>query len=270
MKKKYIIIALILVLAVTGGIAAAVTYHQPISIKTPLTAGEVSYKVELSDGELWFKTQEEVTAQLTAEDFIFATKGDYYVPSEDGRAIPYYELNGGKKYSEQELLEMMNIYPEHWYWRNGELPKGRFWCYYPCFAENDRDKVLYAERGGICGSVCAFKYSGLDEASVFAAPTPVKWSMDGYMKADSYYDGGSLFGMDVYFGEMDSRIGDIDLAIRYSGNAYNAFFVIEQTAYQVIGSSDEITQEDFIKLLISICEAPHPEKENMIDLVLEQ
>ena len=272
MKKRRLVISLafVVVCAVTS-VLAAMYQRQPISIEKLLTAGETVSVVALSDGELWFKTEADIAVQLKPEDFVEATRADYFVPGEE-KAVPYYEMNGGKKYSEQELLKMMNISPELWY-LGDELPNGRFSCNPPYFVDGDRTDVIYNDfitAAMTAASVHAFEYWG-EYIHIYAAPAPVRWQLNSDVHFSNYYEGGgSIYALRPAFGDLDSRIGDIPVSVKYTDSyAYSAFFTVEQTTYQIRALAEGVSQEEFIKLLISICEAPHPEKENLIDLVLE-
>jgi len=59
------------------------------------------------------------------------------------------------------------------------------------------------------------------------------------------------YGVRDIYGELDSRIGDVELAVMRGGSAV---FVLGNAAYdiQCIG----LSQREFIELLISICETP--------------
>ena len=63
MKKSAIAVILAaLILCLTPVIISEYAKHQPITIKTSLADGEVVPHVKLSDGELWFKTLNDVYA----------------------------------------------------------------------------------------------------------------------------------------------------------------------------------------------------------------
>lgn len=76
MKRTIIRVATILVLSAAAVAAVMLLnayYARPITVKTPLVDGEIVERVELSRGELWFKTKEDIISQLTQEDYLFVT-----------------------------------------------------------------------------------------------------------------------------------------------------------------------------------------------------
>lgn len=273
-KKAQIIRISIILLCSAIAIAVPMTIPPslPIIITSDMSDGEILSHVELSDGELRFKNREELLAQLKPEDFVSAKGTEYYNPLED-IAVPYYELNGGKEYSREDILDMMNIHPEHWqvgsrtlsgsleFYRNGNA-----WFGEPItFINGDKEHPMYGD------SCFLFVYQ--DEGSsarISAAPAPVKWL--GSIVGSDFILGSGMVSVRSAYGDMDSRIGDVNVSIKTitdpHATYFDAFFVIEQTVYLVSASDKDVSQEEFVKLLISICEAPHSEKENLIDLLL--
>ena len=82
MKRRIIkllaVILAALILCLASVIASEYAKHQPITIKTELTEGEVIPHVKLSNGELWFKTEDEGAEQLTEEDRRAAINDAFY------------------------------------------------------------------------------------------------------------------------------------------------------------------------------------------------
>jgi len=273
--KKAIIRIAVLILFSAAAVASVMLlnryYTRPITVKTPLVDGEIIERVELSRGELWFKDEETLVSQLTQEDYLFVT--GISVKAND-TLVPYTEMNGGKSYSREELLAALNIYPE--YWTMGGMPLKdtdyqRLWVQGVCFINGDPEKPVYMFNGAKAHAVW-YTYPAPHNhdinINIYASPTPVKCSLDGVLQytAEMLMSGaGSVRAM---FGDMDSVIGDIPAAVCVKASRWwSAFFIIGETAYQV--SASNCTQAEFIELILSICNAPHPEKENYIDFLLK-
>ena len=66
---------------------------------------------------------------------------------------------------------------------------------------------------------------------------------------------------------MDSRIDSIPMSIRQDGSSFKAAFTIANAGYFVFATG--ITQREFIELLISICEAPRENTQDVVEYILE-
>ena len=66
---------------------------------------------------------------------------------------------------------------------------------------------------------------------------------------------------------MDSQIGLIPMSVRQDENSFDAAFTIANAGYFV--SATGITQSEFIELLISICEAPRENTQDVVEYILE-
>ncbi len=272
-KKKRIIYIVITLLCIIISISIVLRFNRPIVITSDMSNDKFLSRVELSNGELWFKTHHELLTQLTPEDVSPANGNEYFHPLDD-IAVPYYELNTGKQYSREEILKMMNIYPE--YWRVGDILMNDTLEFHAggnasfnepiSFINGNRSHPIYGE------SCFLFDYK-YEYGSIWisAAPTPVKWL--GNITVDNSLPARGMVSVRATFGNMDSRIGNVEMSVKSitdpHSTYFSAFFIVEQTAYIVTASNKDVSQEDFINLLISICSAPHPEKRNLIDLLLD-
>ena len=270
MKKLLIRIAAAVLLSVAAIAAIAVYTAQPVSVKTPLIDGEVLPIVELSRGKLRFKTKEDVIKQLVQEDYLFV---EGISVTDKNTLVPYSEMNGGKTYSREELLAALNIYPEYWT-IGGEPLKDtdgeRLWVLPVRFIDGDPQRPVYMLNGAKAHAVwydyCAPHNVDID-ISIYAAPTPVKCSLDGVLQYTAEMPMSGASSLRVRFGDTDSMIGDIPASVCIVGRWWYAYFVVEETAYQV--GVAECTQAEFIELILSIYNAPHPAKENYIDFLLK-
>lgn len=278
--KKAIIRIAVLVLFSAAAVAAVMLlngyYTRPITVKTPLADGEIIERVELSRGELWFKDEETLISQLSPEDFAEGAHDAYIHPGED-EVVPYYILNGGKRYTFEELLKKMNINPEHWTLK-GEPFRGKARALLPCFVNGERSKPAYAYMPEDWAfpyvilqditTTAAHCYASGGNVYIAATPTPVKWRMGGNLLHSDHAIIGGVDPVKIRFGDIDSQIGDISASIIVRGESYfSAFLIVEQTAYDI--QATNLTQAEFVELILSICNAPHPEKENYIDFLLK-
>ncbi len=87
--------------------------NENITVKTELTDGETVKMVELSDGELFFKSRDDVVSELTPQDFEDAKpKASEYHLHE--LPLEAYSLDGVRYTDEEESMRLLNIYPENW------------------------------------------------------------------------------------------------------------------------------------------------------------
>ena len=268
---KNIIVRIVAAIAFSVAAVAAVMllneyYARPITVKTPLADGEIIERVELSRGELWFKGEEDLIAQRTQEDYFYVTGISV---SAGDTLVPYYEMNGGKTYSREEMLDALNIYPEYWT-MGGQPLKGtdytRLWVLPACFINGDPDKAVYMNNGA---KTCAVWYNHYDAdmlIDIYAAPTPVKCGLRSSLEYNAEVFGAGAGTVRKGFGDMDSMIGDIPASVVYKHQYWSAFFIIGETAYEIVVYN--CTQAEFIELVLSICNSPRMEKENYIDFLL--
>lgn len=270
MKKLLIRIAAAVILSAVSVALVAAYNAQPITVKTPLVDGEVVERVQLSRGELWFKTQEDIIKQLVQEDYLFV---EGISVTDKNTLVPYSEMNGGKTYSREELLAALNIYPE--YWTIGGEPlkdtDGERLHVLPVhFIDGDPQMPVYMLNGAKAHAVwydyCAPHNVDID-ISIYAAPTPVKCSLDSVLQYTAELPISGASSLRMRFGDMDSIIGDIPASVCTVGRWWYAYFAVEETAYQVGVAG--CTQFEFTELILSICNAPHPAKENYIDFLLK-
>lgn len=251
-----------LILAVTPVVIAEVQRNAPITIKTELKEGEFVSRVKLSRGELYFKTQEELTAQLTSEDVknSYPTASDYH---NGDVALTHIDLDGVKEVSREEMMELMNIHPEMWQISTKCGGKVSEIFIEPSFYVSENGEYEYADF-----YMFSFHYGGVSaqaETLIFIAPSPVKWSLTSSREPLAF----TLGSLRMEYGDLDSKIGDTVISVvQTDRGGYHAFFTIQNAAYEVLVSG--LTQREFTELLISICEAPHPETQNVIDYVLQQ
>ena len=268
MKKSAVAVILAaLILCLAPVIISEYAKHQPITIKTSLPDGEVVPHVKLSDGELWFKTEDEVAGQLTAEDRRAAINDAFYFRVM-GKFLPLTRFLNAD--SEDEMAALMNLHPELW-----RLPKGiinMISYYHPpvLYGWDDRDTVLTAETD-------IFLYFS---DSAVPPSLSIRIGAGDYVDLSdgvSYYGGGRDIDFSsevahIVYGHRDSRIGDVDMSLLvqydyYGTRRLRALFTIENAGYIV--SATGITQREFIKLLISICEAPRENTQDVVEYILE-
>lgn len=271
MKKILIRITAALIMCAAVIAAPAVMrryYARPISVKTSLADGEIIERVELSRGELWFKDEYDLISQRAQEDYLFV---DGVSVLSGDTLVPYYRMNGGKTYSGEEMLDALNVYPEYWS-MGGQLLKDTE--YLPlcmaavCFINGDPEKPVYMYDGAKACAVCYSSYNADMRITICAAPTPVNCGLRSVLQ----YRDRDVFGAGAYtvrkaFGDMDSMIGDIPVSVVYMHDYWSAFFIIGETAYEIVVYN--CTQKEFVELILSVCNAPHPEKENYIDFLLQ-
>ena len=238
-------------------------------IKTELTDGEVVPHVKLSDGELWFKTLDDIYAQFTQEDYTFASKRSDLYFGEEIR-VPYYRLNGNHTISLAEMASTMNIHPESWVIPNND---GRNWTVFylePFFAFGDKNKLFFADpdEGLMCGYLYNFRYvrPGVD---IYIGPVAQVWLPRSQIASvASNVD----FGLEVIrkkFGDLDSTIGSTALSIRQDALNLEAFMTVGNASYQISVNRDVMSQREFIELLISICEVPRENTQDVVEYILE-
>ncbi len=270
MKKSAIAVILAaLILCLTPVVVSEYAKQQPITIKTELTDGEVVPHVKLSDGELWFKTLDDIYAQFTQADYTFTSKRSDLYFGEEIR-VPYYRLNGNHTISLAEMASTMNIHPESWVIPNND---GRNWTVFylePFFAFGDKNKLFFADldEGLMCGYLYNFRYvrPGVD---IYIGPVAQVWLPRSQIASvASNVD----FGLEVIrkkFGDMDSTIGSTALSIRQDALNLEAFMTVGNASYQISVNRDVMSQREFIELLISICEVPRENTQDVVEYILE-
>ena len=266
MKKSAVAIILAaLILCLAPVIVSEYAKHQPITIKTELTEGEVVPHVKLSNGELWFKTEDEVIRQIVQNyDELKAT-------AESLREINQCVLHGWdwslKDISREDMESLMNVSPKLW-----QIPE-RF----------DEDSVLFvmpnvyanSERTRFAVADIILHYTYIVDASarininVGVGGTLAGIPQDGpdFGTPPGYANIDALHLEFAHHGKRDSRIGDTPMALVLHGDRYTACFTIENAEYVV--SAKGITQREFIELLISICEAPRENTQDVVEYILE-
>ena len=68
---------------------------------------------------------------------------------------------------------------------------------------------------------------------------------------------------------MDSYIGDTAISVRQSYGHFYAFMTVGNASYQISVNRDVMSQREFIELLISICEAPRENTQDVVEHILE-
>ncbi len=239
-----------------------------ITVKTELMDGETVTRVELSDGELFFKSREDVVSELTPQDFEDAKpKASEYHQGE--LPLEAYSLDGVRYTEEEESMRLLNIYPENWAIPEscGTSPQ----CLYhvPSFYTLENGEYEYAD-------FYMFNYMydvnmRPPDLSIRISPAPLKWSQ--LSSSDYFYP--NIVSLRLTYGDINSQIGDMPLAITYKerkngefGNSilYSAYFEAGNAAYEILG--DGVTQREFIDLLISIYASPRPETRNFFDVIM--
>ena len=268
MKKSTIAVILAaLILCLTPVVVSEYAKQQPITIKTELTDGEVVSHVKLSDGELWFKTDNEVAGQLTAEDRRAAINDAFYFRVM-GKFLPLTRFSNAE--SEEEMAALMNLHSELWKIPNGIINMISYYHPPVLYGWDDRDTVLTAETD-------IFLYFS---DSVVSPSLSIRIGAGDYVDLS---DGASYHGSEkglgfesevarIVYGHRDSRIGDVDMSIvvqhdYYGTRRFRALFTIENAGYII--SARGVTQREFIELLISICEAPRENTQDVVGYILE-
>ncbi len=249
-----------------------------ITVKTELTDGETVARVELSDGELFFKDREDVVSELTPQDFEDAKpKASEYHRNE--HPIYYLNIEGMHSIEEDEAERLLNIYTEKWalpescselygdshfappsfyVHENGEYEYAGFYMFYYLYRNIKKNNAPV----------------GTDEqkVNIRISPAPIKWSQVSQI-GDYLFQ--NLISIRLTYGDLNSKIGDMPLAIIYeeinspvtvSYIRYKAYFEAGNAAYEVLAQG--VTQREFIDLLISIYASPRPETRNFFDVIL--
>ncbi len=242
--------------------------NENITVKTELTDGETVAKVELSEGELFFKDPVSFYNELSDEEI----KKSEPKLSDYKRDLPVYDcydIEGAKIVDKDEAMRLLNIYPENWV-----IPES---CgstaqevdfLEPYFYLNEEGKYVFA-------NFTMFRYSfRADTEGPFInlqiSPAPIKWSQSSTWE----YPMPEIRSLLTEYGKPNSNIGDMPLAVRYGksvyGNPgdtyYRACFEAGNAAYEVLAQG--VTQREFIDLLISIYASPRPETRNFFDVIL--
>ncbi len=242
-----------------------------ITVKSELADGETISKVELSDGELFFKNREDVLSELTPQDFEDAKpKASEYHRNEPH--YPVFTIEGTEPINEEEAKKLLNIYPEKWAIPErcgSDIYQHNFIAPSYCRLENgeydyaESDLFWYEFRNG----------SGVYEPQIklFISPAPLKWS-----QLSDKEDVFPIFiSLKLTYGDLNSQIGDMPLAITYEERnspeqerymVYRAYFEAGNAAYEVLAQG--VTQREFIDVLISIYASPRPETRSFFSCVL--
>ena len=266
MKKSTIAVILAaLILCITPVVVSEYAKYQPITIKTELTDGEVVSHVRLSDGELWFKTDNEVLQQ-TVQDY-----DELKATTESLREINQCILHGWdrslKGISREDMESLMNVTPGLWQIPEHFDENSVLFVMPNVYANSERTRFAVADiilhytyivdasariniNVGVGGTLAGIPQEGPD----FGTPP-------GYANIDA------LHLEFAHHGKRDSRIGDTPMALVLRGDSYMARFTIANADYSV--SATGVTQREFIKLLISICEAPRENTQDVVEYILE-
>ena len=255
MKKKSFLYAaggVVLVLLVLAVVLLTRQRNKSIQIKTKLSPDEVVSKVELTSGTLHFKTEADVYAELSEEerDALKPKPGDY---------SPEY----GKSFAvkEEDIRRVLNIDPTQW-----RIPD-RMAFQYESFSGSIRLIGREAPEEDHCDDVlCSRTYGGEGGFLVIEVALPGR----RWIRSDELTVGGvssSPQNVKAVYGSLDSRIGDMPISVlNCEASVWDrdleAYFIAGNAAYFI--RTNAMTQQEFIELLISVCEAPRPVTEDAV------
>ena len=244
----------VLVLAAALTLALTRPWDRAIRIKTPLSTEAVVGRVALSSGTLHFKTETELYKELTPED----------LRAYASRPAPRY-ITDTEVFTlrEEDILQMLNIDPDKW-----RIPE-RLSFKYEHFDWNIGLSSAEAPETDEGGSLYVREYRSEDQSTflyieaVLAGKCWLRTERDGIA-------GEKLEHVRLIYGEQDSRIGDMSLAVlnqEYSpwSRCFDAYVIKGNTAYFI--RSNGMTQQEFTELLISLYEAPEPETRDPVSFL---
>lgn len=275
--KKRIVAALFIfiVTCVMLFIVSNMDKNAPIKIKTELNDSEVLPEVELSRGKLYFQQYSEILDGLTAEERREARLAGLELM--DAESISVIKIVG-----QEELEQAMNIYPEYWNicGKIGEEP-------YSAELEVPLDIKVWKEQNKVglrniagSGTVLAYRFY-----KDYSDGSPYIFVEAGAADAELLNRHAEL-GLNAIktirevYGHKGSLIGDVPLTISYRKLPKSqmdllgervvhmyAEMVLGETRYMV--ESIGFTQREFIDFLISVYEAPRPEKRDIVTYILD-
>jgi len=235
-------------LALAAALTLALTrpWDRAIRIKTPLSPEAVVGRVELSSGTLHFKTETELYNELTPEDLRACSPRPAPRYITDTEVFPLRE---------EDILQMLNIAPDKW-----RIPE-RLSFKYEHFDWNIGLSSAEAPETDEGGSLYVREYRSADQRAFLHIEAVLAGKC--WLRTERELRGGEqLEHVKLLYGEQDSRIGDMPLAVlneEYSpwDRCFDAYVVKGNTAYFL--RTNGMTQQEFTELLISLYEAPEPE-----------
>ena len=269
MKKSAIAVILAaLILCLAPVIVSEYAKHQPITIKTELIEGKVVPRVKLSNGELWFKTGDEVVQQYLAS---YAKYADALVDSLREINIPVgnEKINLNEETVRKKWENLLNQHSECWKLPDNIPRSESFFCVPNVYSDED------GKRFAIIDPIFTYIYeTGRYRVRIdvtAANPQTTFFNQAGILadlKVAYGYRNLNWTGLITFeYGNMDSQIGLIPMSVRQDENSFDAAFTIANAGYFV--SATGITQSEFIELLISICEAPRENTQDVVEYILE-
>lgn len=284
--KIIIICVAVLILAVTPVVIAEAQRSKSITIRTGLSDDCVISSVRLSDGVLYFKTDEEVERQY---DSSYADKADEMLERIRGLGLLWGLPKGD--FEQEDLKVLLNLQPELWK-IPGDFTPWRSFFNEPEVCANS-DKSFFA----VTNPIFEYRYDnreryeGENQGIVMPRELVIQIT-DSDIELIPPIGGGSVYRNGVYldiwhwpgfedvteeklpcrvFGDMDSRIGEIPAAVCNMENPnrthFTAMLKIANAGYYIEALG--LTQREFTELLISICEAPHSETQSVLDYILQ-
>lgn len=276
MRKR--IVAALFIFIVTCAILFIVSdmdRNAPITIKTELNDSEVLPEVELSRGKLYFQQHSEILNGLTDEDRREARLAGMELMNAESVSVI-------KIVGQEEFGQAMNIYPEYWNicGKIGEEPYSTE-LEVPLYIKvwKEQNKVGLRNIAG-SGTVLTYRfYKDYSDGSPYIfveAGAADAELLDRHAELGS----GTIKTIREVYGHKGSLIGEVPLAISYRKLPKSqiephgeqvvhmyAEMVLGETRYMV--ESIGFTQREFIDFLISVYEAPRPEKRDIVTYILD-
>ena len=232
--------------------------NSSIRIITKLSPDGICSKVALSSGALYFKTEVDVYAELSVDERIaHKAKPKDYSPE-------YSKVFAVKT---EDILHILNINPVQW-------------CIPEQFVLRNENytrqvHIIRADppEADFCDDILYSQTYWNNNEGVFlsietALPTK-RWLRDNEIS-----EGGSREVQHVksVYGVMNSRIGNNAVSVlncEFSpwSRLFNAYLITGNVAYFI--KSNGMTQQEFVELLISICEASCPATKDPINALYE-
>lgn len=240
---------------------ACTNLNQIIYIESLDEASFISY-VPLSNGTLHFKSDEERLNDLTPQDLTdnAPEASDFH----RGQVKqPADQLKGVRNLNEDEAMRLLNLEPSRWVIPKDCTINPNYQPYHsPTFYVQPDGDYDYADF-----YIFLFSYSNVAtdrKLEVYISAAPVKWSV----KTSLDYLMPQFVSIRTFYGELDSRVGDIPLAVIANDGRYRAHFVLGNTAYEVFANN--LSQREFSEFLISACQTPQGENKNVIEYLLSE
>ena len=262
MKRRIIkllaVILAALILCLAPVIVSEYAKHQPITIKTALTDGEVVPHVKLSNGELWFHDYADSSSEHSGSG----------IGRVDRRYIISYRalMDRTADVEESDIESMLRLHPDRWNFGKAFpefiLVKTKLPSLYGSHIA-DSDPLLLTE-------LPLLSYEG-NGSAIYIFPSQFTWSSAFSVPAD--IGAVPVRPVSDIYGEDDSRLGELSLRVMCrSWNdgkyTFHAAFTLNGVGYE-ISTLGQVSQREFVDLLISLYEASEPIQTDVVEYILE-